>query len=76
MFTVAPFRIDQQTSLALGLGSETAARARLSSARALSLLLATAEHFDGRHFRSLAEQFHVSATSMAIRLEELELIER
>lgn len=75
MFTIAPFRIDQQTSLALGLGSETAARARLSSARALALLLATAEHFDGRHFRSLAEQFHVSATSMAIRLEELDLIE-
>lgn len=73
-FCIAPFRIDQQISLALGLRSESAARKKLSDLRALSMLLASAEHFNGCHFRSLAEQFQVSTTSMAIRLEELDLV--
>jgi Zn-dependent peptidase ImmA (M78 family) len=41
--------------------------------RALSL--ATAQSYGGRHFNSLAKQFRVSVTTMAIRLNELGLIE-
>lgn len=37
------------------------------------LILATARTFNGLHFRSLAEQFSVSPTTMAIRLRELNL---
>lgn len=39
-----------------------------------ALVLATAETYQGRHFNSLAKQFRVSSTSMAIRLHELNLI--
>lgn len=35
------------------------------------LTLAGAISFQGRHFKSLAEQFHVSQRAMAIRLKEL-----
>lgn len=45
-----------------------------SHARALSL--ASAQSFNGAHFRSLADSFRVSPLSMAIRLEELGLLER
>lgn len=37
------------------------------------LILATARTFNGLHFKSLAEQFSVSPTTMAIRLRELKL---
>jgi len=40
--------------------------------RAVSL--ASAESYSGRHFHSLAKQFRVSVSTMAIRLKELELI--
>lgn len=39
-----------------------------------ALALATARSYGGRHINSLAEQFRVSAMSMAIRLNELKLI--
>ena len=39
-----------------------------------ALALAAARSYGGRHFNSLAEQFRVSVTSMAIRLNELNLI--
>ena len=45
-----------------------------SDGRGLSLYLARAIGFDGRYFKSLAEQFKVSDTAMAIRLEELGLV--
>lgn len=37
------------------------------------LILATARKFEGLHFKSLAEHFSVSPTTMAIRLKELKL---
>ncbi len=39
-----------------------------------ALAAASAEHYGGRHFNSLAKQFCVSSTSMAIRIRELGLI--
>jgi hypothetical protein len=38
-------------------------------------ILAKTESFNGQYFRSLADQFHVSVEAMAIRLEELRLLE-
>ncbi|MCG7985121.1 MAG: ImmA/IrrE family metallo-endopeptidase [Candidatus Thiodiazotropha lotti] len=38
------------------------------------LAIANATSFEGRHIRSLAEQFKVSGLSMAIRLKKLELV--
>lgn len=39
-----------------------------------ALAVASARTYGGRHFYSLAQQFNVSATSMALRLQELNLI--
>lgn len=38
--------------------------------------LASAESFNGNHFDSLAKQFRVSQTAMAIRLKELDIVAR
>ncbi|MGH6881774.1 MAG: ImmA/IrrE family metallo-endopeptidase, partial [Hypericibacter sp.] len=46
-----------------------------SSSLDRALALASAEHYAGTHFISLAKQFRVSITSMAIRLKELKLLE-
>jgi hypothetical protein len=47
---------------------------KLKARRDLSRLLAGTEHYDGRHFESLAARFRVSQETMAIRLEELALL--
>lgn len=46
----------------------------LSARRKLSRFLAAAIKYNGRHFYSLAEHFNVTAETLAIRLEELELV--
>ncbi|MBT3046180.1 MAG: ImmA/IrrE family metallo-endopeptidase [Candidatus Thiodiazotropha sp.] len=61
------FALDPSGSLGLQDGKKTL--------RQLSRILAKSESFNGRHFRSLADQFHVSVETMAIRLEELGLLE-
>ena len=43
---------------------------------ARGLALASATHFRGKHFVPLHQQFRVSVTSMAIRIEELGLIQQ
>ena len=45
------------------------------SLRDISRILAKTESFNGQYFRSLADQFYVSVEAMAIRLEELSLLE-
>jgi len=47
---------------------------RCRTVRDLSRVLATAEQYNGRLVRSLADQFGVSPEAMAIRLEELGLV--
>ncbi|HHG90239.1 MAG TPA: ImmA/IrrE family metallo-endopeptidase [Devosia sp.] len=47
---------------------------KCTSLRGLARVLASIQTFSGRHFDSLANQFHVSIEAMAIRLEELGLI--
>lgn len=45
----------------------------VKNSRGLAMALATTERFNGRQVTSLAQQFRVSPTAMAIRLEELKL---
>lgn len=68
------FELNDDTSFALSGSSVAEVRAKCPTRRDLARLLASAERFNGRHFNSLAVQFHVSVESMAIRLEELALL--
>jgi hypothetical protein len=61
------FALDPSGSMNLLLGK--------NSLRDISRILAKTESFNGRYFRSLADQFHLSVEAMAIRLEELSLLE-
>lgn len=69
------FKLNDDTAFALCGASVADIRAECRTRRDLSRMLASAERYGGRHFLSLATQFHVSAESMAIRLEELGLLE-
>jgi Zn-dependent peptidase ImmA (M78 family) len=75
VFLTERFRATQESAVALGERSVSALLARCKSPRDLSCLLASAGFYHVAAFRSLAEQFNVSVEAMAIRLEELELIE-
>lgn len=72
-FGQAPFSLSEDTLFALG-GDEARALKHGPGVRAISLALAGVSRFNGRHFTSMAVQFGVSRTAMAIRLEELDLI--
>jgi|AMFO01.1.fsa_nt_gi hypothetical protein len=75
-FGMDSFSLNEDTAFALNLGSLHDARERCGSLRGVSLMLAKADHYNGRFFPSLADQFRVSPLAMAIRLEELGLIEK
>lgn len=68
------FSLNETTAFALGIGGYEALMNKCKTIRQLSRMLANAEHYNGLHFISLANQFRVSAEAMAIRLEELELL--
>lgn len=68
------FELNDDTAFALSGESVSEIRAKCHTRRDLSILLAKAERYNGRHFMSLADQFHVSNGAMAIRLEELNLL--
>lgn len=74
-FGPAPFLLNDDTAFALNGAGLEKMRAQYQSVRALSLQLAKAESFGGRRFVSLARLFEVSNEAMAIRLEELRLID-
>ncbi len=71
-FLADKFILSEATAFALGSDYESL---RKKTLRQLSKILASAESFNGINFISLAGQFHVSIEAMAIRLEELGLIE-
>jgi hypothetical protein len=73
-FGSSPFNLTEETAFALRMGNLDAAEGRFSTRRSLSRHLADVEQFDTRHFPSLATVFGVSVTTMAIRLEELDLV--
>jgi Zn-dependent peptidase ImmA (M78 family) len=69
------FCLTDESSFALTNKSLTELKKNLNSKRDLSRLLASTEQYKGRRFTSLASRFGVSVETMAIRLEELELVE-
>ena len=74
-FLTEKFSLDETTAFAIGLGDFQAVKNKFKTLRQLSKLLASTEHYNGTRFISLANQFRVSTEAMAIRLEELELLE-
>ncbi len=75
VFGTETFSLNEGTAFALQCKSLYEVRERCRSPRDLSRLLASAGSYNGRFFRSLANQFRVSIEAMAIRLEELSLVE-
>lgn len=73
-FLVECFSLNEETAHALGLGDLMQLRNRVRTLRQLSRIIASAVKYNGVHFKSLANQFHVSTEAMAIRLEELGLL--
>lgn len=73
-FRIHQFHLTEEMAYALcGTGADSVRR-RCRGLRQLSMLIAGACSFNGKHFLSLASQFRVSNTAMAIRLEELGLV--
>ena len=75
-FKARVFVLNEETAFALTAGDLETLRATCSDVRDLSRVLARTTQYDGVQFYSLVEQFGVSAEAMAIRLEELRLVNR
>lgn len=73
LFLTNKFEINTQTALCFGVQVREL-RDMCKSKRDLSKLLASAEFYNGAAFQSISEQFQVSVETMAIRLEELDLV--
>lgn len=73
-FLTDQFVLNEDTAFALFAKSLSHAQRGLDTQRKLSRLLASATQYNGRHFYSLAEHFNVTVETMAIRLEELQLV--
>lgn len=68
------FQLNEESAFYLTGGQLASVPARHRTLRGLSLLLAGADYYDGRHFEALASRFRVSVIAMAIRLEGLGLV--
>jgi len=75
IFLTERFCITQDTAFALNAGSAEALRKQCGDLRGLARTLAVAKSYNGTQVYSLVEQFRVSESAMAIRLEELDLVE-
>lgn len=69
----ANFVFDDAAAFKLSPGDPNAFLRPRQNSLSRELILGTARTFNGLHFKSLAEQFSVSPTTMAIRLRELNL---
>lgn len=74
-FLTKKFFIDQNTTFNLTKNNITKLRKECKNLRGLSRKLASAESFGNEFFISIAETFNVSVEAMAIRLEEIGLLE-
>lgn len=72
---IAPFEFNEPTCYALLGKPSSSARELLPTLRHISRALASATQFNGRNFVSLAGYFGVSVETMAIRIEELQLVD-
>ncbi len=75
MFGRKPFELNELTRFALGAAAE-GHRKWPRTTRELSRHLASTTRFNGQGIVSLAEQFQVSVEAMAIRIEELDLVDQ
>lgn len=76
IFELRKFVINENTVAAISPGSTTKAfRDRCKDIHGLGVIIATTEYYSVNTFKSLSEIFGVSKTTMAIRLEELGLLE-
>ena len=71
----AVFVLTDDTAFALDSCNPDALIGKCRSTRDLSKILANTEQYNGRRYCSLADQFGVSVETMAIRIEELQLVE-
>ena len=74
-FLCDKFALNEDTIFALDPSGSMRLQDCKKTLRELARILTDADSYNGRHFNSLADQFHVSVEAMAIRLEELELLE-
>jgi Zn-dependent peptidase ImmA (M78 family)/formiminotetrahydrofolate cyclodeaminase len=74
LFGTRRFLINDNTAFDLIRGSQSDLLSKIKNRRDLALRIASAEIYAGRPFKSLAKQYNVSVTAMAIRLEELDLV--
>ena len=72
-FLTQNFQLNEDTAFAFGMKKLLD---EIGEGRSLSRVLATAIKFNGKFFRSLSETFKVTPETMAIRLEELGLIQK
>ena len=75
LFRVEQFHITDDTAFNLISGSVEELKAKCKDLRSLARTLASTESYGGLSFNSMAQRFKVSNEAMAIRLEELELLE-
>lgn len=75
VFKAEKFVINQNTVFELREPSITTFKSKVRNLRGLARFLASVEYFRGRSFYSISKVFNVSVGAMAIRLEELDLIE-
>jgi formiminotetrahydrofolate cyclodeaminase len=75
IFEADKFKIDEASVLAIRGNSISTFRRRCQDRRGLARILATTEYYGGKSFNSLSKIFKVSTETMAIRLEELDLVD-
>lgn len=74
--TTLPFKFDEASAFELSRRNPQSVLRPHQHSLAPELALASAQHYRGRHFDSLASQFGVTKTAMALRLRELALVNR
>jgi len=75
LFEIEKFKINENSATAIGAKSILFLREKCQNLRGLGRLVASLELYAGKPFKSLSEIFGVSVETMAIRLEELNLLE-
>lgn len=75
IFLTLEFEITETMARALGVRSIGELRKRARNLHGLAKILASTNRFNGEHIVPMSQQFGVSTETMAIRLEELQLIE-
>lgn len=74
-FRTSSFSINEQTSFNLTRKNVSDLKRECKNLREFSRKLSSVESYDGERFESLAQRFNVSIQAMAIRLEQLNLVE-